>query len=560
MSQTSTHRPLAEPFSTGASWLSRAVSVSVALHLVVALIGWLAVRPDERREVELVDIEMAPAPPKAEALPAEIAKVPESAPEAAQENTATAAPAEQPDDEALALHDAGVDAAPDAAVDAGVKKKPRPDAGIDAATPMVAEGDLDGGVPDDGAALATTSDAGGDLVALEDAGVPLGGDAGVQVAAIESGTGSGSGVGTGSGEGSGVAGAIETGSGSGAPGIDTQPAVDGAPTTAGTAANLLAYFPPGHQVTALIRFDRLRNTEWAEQAGRLFKPMPDYQALFGTGPAGVGEKKPLEKIDTLVISTPRPRDAAATTLVVHTPIPRRELRDFLTNRTTPITWTVAKGGMLGIRSGKLFPGDKRVFLAPWKDWIVLAPPTDLPGLLTPAKGRAKGGAKVGIDSFETKAKLPPWLQTIRTIEQESGEDKQRGPALVLTLAGPGQRYDIPDIGLGVTSLPAPQRISAAMELVTQGWLIRGNIVFAKEDDAKEFAQAVTDVQQRLTDSRVFSALLRRQHALNVVTGLSLERTGARVSYATSMSIADARALMAAAAATLDAYFAVQPPP
>ena len=537
MSQTSTHRPLAEPFSTGPSWLSRAVSVSVALHLVVALIWWLTVRPDAHREVELVDIEMAPAPPKAEALPAEVAKPPESAPEAAQENTATTAAPEHEEKDALALHDAGVDAAPDAAVDAGEKKKPRPDAGVDAAAPMVAEGDLDGGVPDDGAALATISDA----------GVPEGGDAGVQVAAIESGSGAGSGVGTGSGEGSGVAGALATGSGSGAPGVDTQPAVEGAPTTAGTAANLLGYFPPGHQVTALIRFDRLRKTEWAEQAERLFKPMPDYQARFGRRQAGVGEK-----IDTLVISSPRPRDASATTLVVHAPIPRRELRDFLANPTTPITWTVAKGGMLGIRSGKLFAGDKRVLLAPWKDWIVLAPPTDLPGLLTPAKG--------AINSFETKAKLPPWLQTIRTIEQESGDEKQRGPALVLTLAGPGQRYDIPDIGLGVTSLPSPQRISAAMELVTQGWLIRGNIVFAKEADAKEFAQAVTDVQQRITDSRVFSALLRRQHALNVVTGLSLERTGARVSYATSMSIADARALMAAAAATLDAYFAGQPQP
>jgi hypothetical protein len=131
---------------------------------------------------------------------------------------------------------------------------------------------------------------------------------------------------------------------------------------------------------------------------------------------------------------------------------------------------------------------------------------------------------------------------------------------VLTLAGPGTRYEIPDVGLGVTSLPSPQRISTAMELVTQGWLIRGNIVFAKEADAKEFAQAVTDMQQRITDSRVFSALLRRQHALNLVTGLSIERTGARVSYATSMSIADARALMAAAAATLDAYFAGQPQP
>jgi hypothetical protein len=48
--------------------------------------------------------------------------------------------------------------------------------------------------------------------------------------------------------------------------------------------------------------------------------------------------------------------------------------------------------------------------------------------------------------------------------------------------------------------------------------------------------------------------LRRQHALNVITGLSMQRTGARVSYATSISIADARAILSAAAQTLGGYF------
>jgi hypothetical protein len=36
--------------------------------------------------------------------------------------------------------------------------------------------------------------------------------------------------------------------------------------------------------------------------------------------------------------------------------------------------------------------------------------------------------------------------------------------------------------------------------------------------------------------------------------LSLARTGARVSYATSLAIADARTLLAAAAVALDQYF------
>ena len=543
MTQTATHRPLGESFSTGAPWLSRAVSVSVVLHIALALIGWRLVRHTDDKQVSTVDIELAPAPPKVEALPAEVAKPPESAP-ATQEHAAGTQPDEGPaDEDLLAVRDAGVDAPVDAAIDAGVKKRPRADAGVDA--------------PDDaGEADATQLNVvsemdrygdGGIALLGADAGSEVGDDAGAQVAATESGTGSGSGVGTGSGEGSGVAAATVVGSGSGVAGADNQPAVDGAPTTAGTAANLLAYFPAGHQVTALIRFDRLRNTEWAEPAERLFKPMPDYQVLFGSRAATVADK-----FDTLVISSPRPQDATATTLVVHSALTRPKLRDYLANPATPITWTTSKGGMLGKRSGKLFPGDKRVLLSPWRDWIVLAHPDDLPGLTIFVRGP--------IDKIEAKAKLPPWLQTIRTIEQESGDDKTKGPALVLTLAGPGTRYDIPDIGLGITSLPSPQRISLAMELVPQGWLIRGNIVFGSDAEAKEFEQSVKDVQQRIVDSRILSGLLKRQHALNVVTGLSVSRTDARVSYATSMSIADARAIMAAAAATLDNYFGSQRPP
>ncbi len=541
VTQTATHRPLAESFSTGSSWLSRAVSVSVVLHIAVALIGWRLLHHAEDTQVSTVDIELAPPPPKVEALPEEVAKPPESAP-TTQENAAGTLPDEGPADEDLfAMRDAGVDAPVDAAIDAGMKKR-RADAGVDAPG--------DAGGADATRVLVSEMELYGDggLYGAADAGSESGDDGGVQVAATESGSGLGSGIGTGSGEGSGVPAATETGSGSGIAGADNQPAVEGAPTTAGTAANLLAYFPAGHQVTALIRFDRLRKTEWAEPAERLFQPMPDYQALFGGSRAATVA----DKVDTLVISTPRPQDATATTLVVHSTLTRPKLRDYLANPATPITWTTAKGGMLGKRSGKLFPGDKRVLLSPWRDWIVLASPDDLPGLTTALRGP--------IDTIETKAKLPPWLQTIRTIESESGDDKTKGPALVLTIAGPGTRYDIPDIGLGITSLPSPQRISLAMELVTQGWLIRGNIVFGKEAEAKEFEQSVRDVQQRITDSRILSGLLKRQHALNVVTGLSVSRTGARVSYATSMSIADARAIMAAAAATLDNYFGSQRPP
>ena len=536
MTGTATHRPLEEPFSTGESWLARALAVSLALHAVVAVV-WKAIdHTSDDSEVQLVDIEIAPPPPKAEALPAEIAKPSEQS-AAATAAAADDTPGDEPDE--LALVDAGVDAPIDAPIDAPRKKK-RPDAAVD---PLVAEAD-DAGFMQSGA------DGGGE------------GDAATQLAAIDPLAGSGSDIGSGSAGsgagssealGSGVAGATELGSGSGTPGMDTQPAVDGAPTSAGTAANLLAYFPAGHQITVLIRFDRLRKTEWSKPATQLFKPMPDYGALFGKRDVAIADQ-----LDMLVISSPRPRDATATTLVGKTQMSRAQMRDFLANPDAPITWSAAKGGMLGKRTGKLFPNDKRVLMSPWRGWFVLSQPEDVPGLTAAAKGN--------LDSIETKAKLPPWLSTIRTIEQETVEpakpgekvDDKRGPALVLTLKGPGKRYQIPDVGLGVTSAPSPDRLSLAMELVKQGWLVRGNIVFATEADATEFVQSVEDVQTRVTDSRIFSGLLKKQHVYHAIKGLSLARSGARVSYATSISIADARALLAAAATTLDAYFANPP--
>src|SRR3569623_1359048 len=62
--------------------LSRAVLVSAVLHVVLAALCWWIVKP-EAPEPELVDIELAPPPPKAEALPEEVAKPPEPSPTAA---------------------------------------------------------------------------------------------------------------------------------------------------------------------------------------------------------------------------------------------------------------------------------------------------------------------------------------------------------------------------------------------------------------------------------------------------------------------------------------------
>lgn len=516
------------------------VILSVLVHGILALAGWFLIENTDPKQVELVDIEVAPLPPKVEALPAEVARPPlERMAQASQDESTQQLPPPPPPEEAFAV-DAGVPDAPiDAPLDAPAdapKKKPRPDAGVDAGTeePMVALVD-DAGVPGDGESGA------GDAAAIAeviDAGVPDATELGVTA------TGSGSAVGPGPGSGSGEASiATAAGSGSGVAGQTTEPAVEGAETTAGTAANLLTYFPQGHVVTALIRFDRLRGTEWAAQTERLLRPMPDYRVLFG--PA---EAKIADKLDTLVISTPRPRDATATTLVAHTGLGRAALRDFLA-ATTPVAWSTAKGGMLGKRTGKTFPGDKRVFLSPFRGWFMLAQPGDLAGLTAPAPGN--------LDAIEAKGQLPAWVAGIRKIEEESGVDKA-GPALVVTLGLGGQRVDLKgyDFGTGVATLPTPDRVSLAMELVKQGWLIRGNMRFATDKEATEFI-TVAESAKKIAESRAFQLALGKPVA-NVLRNLSFAQTGGRVSYATSISIADARALLSVAAQQLDAYY-VNPP-
>ncbi|HEY0988194.1 MAG TPA: hypothetical protein VGD80_14115 [Kofleriaceae bacterium] len=370
-------------------------------------------------------------------------------------------------------------------------------------------------------------------------------------AAVAPGESSKAGAGAGSGSGADLpAGPLDTGAlaaalaaESGVPGSTSAPAVDGAPTTAGTAANLLAYLPDGHVVTALIRFDRLRGTEWAAQTERLLRPLPDYRLLFGPRDANL-----TDKLETLVISSPRPRDAAATTLVGRTSLPRGPLRDFL-GATSPVTWSSSKGGLLGKRTGKLFPNDRRVFLSPFRGWFLLAQPDDLGALTAAARGNP--------DTVEATGKLPAWLAGIRKIETETGDP--RGPALVVTLALSGKRVALGanDLGLGIPSVPQPERVSLAMELVRQGWLVRGNLRFASDADAAELVAAVQRVQQRIADSRTIQLVIGRPIA-HVIANLAFARNGPRVSYATSVSIADARAILAAAAQQLDRYYGRAP--
>jgi hypothetical protein len=496
---------------------SRALALSFVVHAIVGSVFAVVFDRGEKTHTELVDIELAPAPPPVEALPAEVARPWEQSQAAPTSDLAGAEPMAPPPVTPEVPVDAAIDAPPDAR-----RRKPDAaiDAAVDAADPMVATAS-DGGLEADAEAPdASTLVATGSGSATEGAGSGAGGETSQ----------------------AGGRGDEPPGAGSGAPGATNEPAVDGAPTTAGTAANLLSYFPKGHIVTALIRFDRLRGTEWAPQAERLMKPMPDYQVLFGTTDANLASK-----VEMLVISTPRPRDATATTLVARTKQSRKELQGWLANTT----WSTAKGGVVGTRTANRFPNDKRIFLSPFKQWFLLVQPADVPGMTAPAGG--------DIETAEAKGKLPPWLAAIRTIEAESGTDT-RGPALVLTVSLGGQTIELGDnnAGLGIDKVTTPDRISLAMELVKQGWLVRGNMRFTSDAAAKAFVTAAEAAKERIGDSRALQLALGKPVA-RVIANLSFARTGPRVSYTTSISIADARAILSVAAQQLDAYFLAAPP-
>src|SRR5262249_48232736 len=149
------------------------------------------------------------------------------------------------------------------------------------------------------------------------------------------------------------------------------------------------------------------------------------------------------KLETIVISTPSPQDALATTLVASTKLARPQLRTFL-EQGGAVTWSPAKGGLLGTRSVK---GDRRLFLSPFRGWFMLVHSRDVPNLAQRITG--------DVDTVEASVPLPAWVSQIRTIEKESGDAS--GPALVVTLALGGKRQVLgaQDFGLGVTSFPMP---------------------------------------------------------------------------------------------------------
>lgn len=351
------------------------------------------------------------------------------------------------------------------------------------------------------------------------------------------------------GPGADAAGALAAGAAAGAPDGEATPDTTGdagAAPSAGTDANLLGQFPEGHVVSVLMRFDRLRGTEWAPVAQAILKAMPDYRTLV------TGDLVLADGFDLVAVSSPDPTRVTRTLLAVKAAMPQPELRDRLDEPGAPVTWSRVAGGTLGTRGrgARTVRGDDRVFLSPAPPWMVLARPRELGDALAAAAG--------DLDAAADPAALPPWLARLPELERESG--LEAGPALMATMAPRGATVRLPDVGIGITEAPAPERVTLSLEIDPQGFVVRGNLRFAAEDAAASFVDTAEAARTRLLDSVPMRLLLARFNALNALEGLSLVRTGRRVAYATSISISDARAMLALATRLVADYFDTAAPP
>lgn len=492
-------------------WPAAGILASVALHVLAALAGQCDTGHRRGSAPSLVDVELVPAAPVAELLP---------------EDKPTVAAAGLPPPEAIEPESPdptgfGFDAAPappDAAPADARPRRRRPDA-----APTDAAVDADDAVATDASDAATIDAAD---AASQDAPLVAGGASGTGGDAIPTDGRAADMDGP-----SGVTGSNpQTG---GVPGPSRDPD--------GTSANLLPYGPPGTLVIAMIRFDRLRDTRWQQAAENLFTPMPDHRALIGDRPIKIADV-----FETLVIATDRPRDATATVLVARTGLSRPAFRDLLNQPDAPVTWSAATGGLLGRRGAgpRVWPGDRRLFLSPTLSWFTLAAPQHMPGLTRPAAG--------ALDAVTATVPLPPWLDLMQSIEQEAGPGP--GPALLLTLGQWTTTLRLPNIGLGVSSLPAPTRLSLSLIVDTRGFVVRGRVRMASEAAASEFTRGAQAIRKRIVESTLLGGLARRSRLFNAISGLSLRQSGTGVSFATSISTADADALLATAATTVSRYF------
>ncbi len=161
-------------------------------------------------------------------------------------------------------------------------------------------------------------------------------------------------------------------------------------------SDLNAYGPKGSRLTALLRLDRLRGTDYAAPVDALLMRLPDRRDLLeGTGLDLFGA------FDALLIATPHPLDPSVTFLAVRHHIDEVALRAALARgaRATDrvLAWRNESGRPVGERrarrgapAGGLATRDDRIIVLPAPGLAVVTPPAYRAMLLAPSPGRSTG--------------------------------------------------------------------------------------------------------------------------------------------------------------------------
>jgi hypothetical protein len=311
----------------------------------------------------------------------------------------------------------------------------------------------------------------------------------------------------------------------------------------GASSDLRAYSPAGDKIAVLVRYDRLRGTPWAALADDIIAPMPDYRSIVGDRKVALADL-----FQSLLISTRNPTRVWATNMVARTHMAPAEVRRFLDHPLQPVTWQPVRGGALGRRepSEVKLDRDHRVYLMPSPGLVVLTASRHLGVLVEPA-------ASVGHTDLNAaravETDLPLWLSRARAVENEAGIDS----SVIAVVTVGGLRSDevaIPEMG----KVPTPERFSLALEMVKVGFYVRGTLAFGTPQLAEEFEVRVNEGRKRLLASGLSQLMLRNLHAYHALKGLTLRRRGQLVTYATSISNADARAGMRLAAEWARRFF------
>jgi hypothetical protein len=186
------------------------------------------------------------------------------------------------------------------------------------------------------------------------------------------------------------------------------------------------------------------------------------------------------------------------------------------------------------------PRDRRVYLKPAANTVVLATSTAL--------GTATVSRVGGLDEAVTPEHVPAWVRKVE--ELAAATDSPDAPWAMAHITSIPKNVQIPRS----VRVPGPTSISLYLVAEKKGFVLRGKALFGSESRARLFHSGITQAQGDAMSSLLNSTLLRQFQAYNAVKGLSLKQKGDTVTFATSLSIADMRAIFGVAADWSKRYF------